>query len=231
MIREKVKKFWLERAKTTELPRSESQVNFEKNKQIADLRVDAEVALINAKLLLNPDYTIVDLGAGNGRFSILFAPKVQKVVAVEYVKDFSDFIIQQAEKLNYVNIEVMNMPAEDYCCENYVDVVFVSGLLHYLDTEQYNQTIKNISKMLKSGGTLFLRETISVLENEFIVDKFSDELESHYCSIYRTSHQHIEAFCNQGFSLKEYSAFFENGNILNKRLETQLYYFILTKER
>jgi precorrin-6B methylase 2 len=229
MTKDKVRKFWSDRAKVTQLPRLESQVNFENDKSLADLRVKAETALIEEKLQLDKSDIVVDLGAGNGRFSLLFAPKVKKVIAVEYINDFTSSIKQQAKKLQLNNIEVLNIPAEEFCLDDCADVVFVSGLLHYLDTEQYSQTVGNIFKTLKSGGVLFLRETISVLDNEFIVDKFSDELGAHYCSIYRTSHQHTESFDRQGFTLNECSPFFEDGSIINKRTETRLYYFLFKK--
>ena len=230
-MKEQVKNFWLDRAKNTEVPRVESLVNFENDKQIADLRVETEISLINTELQFNNDCTVVDLGAGNGRFTLFLAPNVKKVVAVEYISDFTDFIIEQAEKSRYTNIEVINMPAENYCNENYADIVFVSGLLNYLEPEQYNQTIKNISKTLKAEGTLFLRETISILDDEFIVNKYSDELEAHYCSLYRTKNQLIDDFHSQCFQPVKCFPFFSDGSVLNKRAETRLYCFIFTNSK
>jgi len=229
MNREKVKKFWLDRSKTVDVPRLESQVNFQSDAEMADLYIKSEIAVINVELPLSKNDVLVDLGAGNGRFSLLFAPKVRSVIAVEYMNNFASAIVKQAKERDIANIEVINSPAENFCRENYADIVFVSGLLHYLDCEQYNLTINNISKTLKPGGTLFLRETISVLENEFIVDKFSEELNAHYCSIYRTDKQHIETLNKERFKLLKYGPFFEDGSVLNKRLETRLHYFVFTK--
>jgi precorrin-6B methylase 2 len=228
-IREKIKKFWTDRSKTVDVPRLESQVNFQRDAKMADLYVKSEIAVINAELPLSNNDILVDLGAGNGRFSLLFAPKVCSVVAVEYMNDFTAAIIEQAKEHGYTNIEVISSPVENFCRENYADIIFVSGLLHYLDCEQYNLTINNISKTLKQGGTLFLRETISVLEDEFIVDKFSEELNAHYCSIYRTGKQHIEALNKEQFKLLKFRPFFEDGSVLNKRLETRLHYFVFKK--
>jgi precorrin-6B methylase 2 len=230
MLRDKIKSFWSERSKVSDLQRSESQVNFENESIIADLRVNSEVALIEDKLHLAQSDVVVDLGAGNGRFAMLFAPKTSKVCAVEYIRGFAKIIENQAKKLCLNNIEVVNEPAEEFCRKSYADVVFVSGLLHYLDDEQYEKTIKNIEKTLKSGGTLFLREAISVLSNEFIVDKFSEELNTHYCSVYRTINQHIGAFGGGGFELLEYAQFFEEGSVLNKRTETRQFYIVFRRK-
>jgi len=229
MSREKTKNFWLNRAKVHNVPRPESQVNFKSDPKTADLYVQSEIAVINDLLTLSSKDILVDLGAGNGRFSLLFAPKVHKVITVEYIEDFAQAIVQQAKNLGYANIEVINAPAENFCREDFADIVFVSGLLHYLDQEQYGLTIKNISKTLKPGAILFMRETISVLENEFIVDKFSEELGAHYYSIYRTCRQHIAAFNEQKINLLKQGHFFEDGSVLNNRLETRLDYFIFQK--
>ena len=230
MSREKIRQFWSERARITDVPRLESQVNFENDARIVDLRIKAENEVINAEFRVNKTDILVDLGAGNGRFSLLFAPEVRKVVAVEYINDFAAAIREQTKTRGIKNIEVINSPAEDFRRNDFADVVFISGLLNYLDTEQYNNTLANVSKTIRQGGRLFMRETISILENEFIVDKFSDELKSHYCSIYRTGDQHITAFLKQGFCLEKFAPFFEDGDILNKRLETRLYYFTFLKK-
>jgi len=230
LTRERVKEFWYERAKSTNIPRMESQVNFESNAEMADLRVHAEICIVEKELPINRSDTIVDLGAGNGRFSMLFAPKAKKVIAVEYIDDFAAYISREAERANYKNIEVINTCAEDYCQESVADIIFVSGLLHYLDSEQFKKTVKNIYKTLKHSGRLFLRETVSVLENEFIVDKFSEELGTYYYSLYRTNRQLIDAFTSQGFCFLRHAPFFEDGNALNKRVETRLYYFSFAKE-
>jgi hypothetical protein len=75
-----------------------------------------------------------------------------------------------------------------------------------------------------------MRETISILADEYIVDKFSEELGTHYWSFYRTATQHIEALTRNGFVLRKYAPFFEDGSVLNKRLETRLHYFVFRME-
>lgn len=229
MSRESIKGFWADRAKITEIPRLESQVNFEKDAETADLKINTEVEVVNKELSIRNNDIVIDLGAGNGRFSILFAQRALKVVAVEYIKDFIDSIEQQAKELLIDNIELVNSAAEDFCRENYADILFVSGLLQYLDEDQYSKTISNISKTLKDEGVLFIREAVSVLESEFVVDKFSEELNAYYYSKYRTSDQHISAFRDSGFVLEKTAPFFEDGSILNKRVETRLHYFIFSK--
>jgi len=230
-MKEAVRKFWSDRAKTTDVPRPESQVNFLKDANTAEEYINAETEVINRELKIEKSDTLVDLGAGNGRWSFLLAPKLKKVIAVEYIKEFTKAMNEFILKQGINNIEVVNSSGEEFCRENIANICFVSGLLNYLDEEQYIKTIENITKTTKPGGVLFMRETISVLDNEFIVDKYSDELETYYWSNYRTSKQHIDILEKNGFKLHKYAPFFEDGSPLNKRLETRLHYFIFHKNK
>jgi cyclopropane fatty-acyl-phospholipid synthase-like methyltransferase len=227
-MKEQVKEFWSDRAKKVDVVRSESQVNFISDAETAQLYINSETDVINRELSLKKSDIVVDLGAGNGRWSLLLAPKVEQVVAVEFIEKFTKAIEAQAEERGLVNVEVVNLSSEEFVRDNFADVLFVSGLLNNLDENQYNKTIDNITRTIKKGGILFMRETISILDDEYIVDRFSEELGTHYWSYYRTAAQHIEALTKNGFTLHKYAPFFEDGSILNKRLETRLHYFIFS---
>jgi len=229
-VKEQVKNFWSDRAKNENVVRLESQVNFINDAETAQLYIDAETEVINRELLLNINDMVVDLGAGNGRWSFLLAPKVDKVIAVEYIKEFTKAIESQAKERGLNNIETVNLSSEEFVKDSFADILFISGLFNYLDETQYEKTISNITRTIKKGGILFMRETISILDDEYIVDKFSEELGTHYWSLYRTAARHIEEFTKNGFILQKYAPFFEDGSILNKRLETRLHYFVFRME-
>jgi len=230
--KKKVRTFWSERARSSssKLPCQETYVTFENDAELISMRAEIETKLVNSELRLTKNDVVVDLGAGNGRYSLFFAPKVQKVVAVEFTDEFASSIRKQAAASHINNIEVLNMSAEDFCRDDSADVVFVSMLLHYLDDEQYRRTVSNISRTLKRGGILFFFETVSLLDDEFFIDKFSEDLNADYTSLYRTAKQYADSFCEKGFALKEVFPVFEDGSVLNKRLETRLYCFIFERE-
>ena len=229
-MKDKVKKFWSDQAKKNDVLRLESQVNFQKDAATAEIYIEKETEVINRELSLKKSDIMIDLGAGNGRWSILLAPKVEQIIAVEFIKDFTEKIKELTKEHGINNIEVINQSGEEFIRDNFADVIFISGLFIYLDDEQYNKTLDNIEKTIKDNGILFMREPISVLDNEYIIDKFSEELGTHYCSIYRTAEQHIEALEKRGFDFVKCAPFFEDGSVLNKRLETRLYYFLLRKK-
>ena len=147
--KDQVKKFWSDRAKNENVVRLESQVNFISDAETAQKYIDAETEVINQELPLKKSDLVVDLGAGNGRWSLLLAPKVDKVIAVEYIKEFANAIRSQAKERGLNNVEVVNMSSEEFVKDNSADILFVSGLLNNLDEKQYEKTIENITRTIK----------------------------------------------------------------------------------
>ena len=229
MMREKTKMFWSNRANTDNMSDME-QINFQNDEKIAELYEESEGKVVFNELSLSKNDVVVDLGAAKGRYSLQFATKVKRVIAVEFIKEFSDEIITKASNLSISNIEIVNSSSDEFCREECADIVFVSGLFIYLDDEQFNKTASNIVKTLKQKGILFIRESSSILENEIVVDKYSEELGSYYCSLYRTPKKFIETFEKLGLTLNKYEPMFADGSILNKRKETRMYYYVFHKQ-
>jgi ubiquinone/menaquinone biosynthesis C-methylase UbiE len=233
MKREKVKEFWVGRANLNtgkSVPRIESIVNFESNKDLAELRINQEINCVREHMSLGKDDIVVDLGAGFGQWALRLAPQVKKVYAVEYIDEFIEMGKKTSSEMNIGNIEYIQCAAEDFIADFYITHLFVSGLLHYLDYEQYEKTINNILKYVPKGNKVFLRESVSLLETEYeLDDKYSEAMKTNYSSLYRTAKQHIDAFTKRGFKLENYGQFFEDGSPLNKFPETRLYYFSFIK--
>jgi cyclopropane fatty-acyl-phospholipid synthase-like methyltransferase len=231
MDSDKIKKFWSNRALAFDFPVIEGQVNFETDAERAAVKMKAEIDCIETNLSLKGSDVVVDLGAGNGQWSLRFAPNVESIYAIEYIRDFCNSIKKRAAEQNISNITVVNCPAEDFRQRIGADVVFISGLLHYTTEEQYDKILRNISDfIIKDAGVLFLREPVSVLDEDYIIDKFSDELGAYYQSYYRTPEHHVFAMQDAGFELVKAAPFFEDRNPLNKRIETRLYYFVFKRK-
>lgn len=231
MDRNKVKAFWETRAKLTELPRIESMVNFETDKNRADSRINAEIACINNHFPINPNDTIIDLGAGNGQWSIRFSSNAKKVIAVEYTYGLIETAKQIASQQGVSNIDFIHCAAEMFVPSEPAEAVFVSGLFNYLDDEQYIRLLDNIPAMLTpDSGHLFLRETVSTLEHDYIIDnEYSEALGTNYFSLYRTDRRIVSDIQSRGMQLIKKGFFFEDGSFLNKWTETRLMYFLFVK--
>ncbi|MEM9272207.1 MAG: methyltransferase domain-containing protein [Cyanobacteria bacterium P01_F01_bin.143] len=104
------------------------------------------------------DKTVLELGAGIGRFTTDFAGQAKSVTAVDFNQNFI-----QANKENNTNHSNII-----YQCENAInlsfpketfDFVFVNWLLMYLEDNDASKIIEHIYQWLKPEGQLFLRES------------------------------------------------------------------------
>ncbi|KAI8790401.1 phosphoethanolamine N-methyltransferase [Biomphalaria glabrata] len=108
-----------------------------------------------------PDFrgkTVVELGAGIGRFTAELARKAKKVIAVDFIEDFIRQNMksnQQMGNIDFVVADVtrMNIPSES------VDFIFSNWLLMYLEDKEVLALFGKLLSWLKPRGQLFIRES------------------------------------------------------------------------
>jgi len=112
-------------------------------------------------LALQPGQTIVDLGAGGGYFTVLFAEAVGpagRVIATDIKQDYLDFIENRVAEAGYSNVEYLlaEMDAPNLIGVR-ADVIFLANVYHHLEdpAEYLAQTIS----ALLPGGRLVIIET------------------------------------------------------------------------
>lgn len=102
--------------------------------------------------------TILELGAGIGRFTGFFALLAFKVVAV----DFSEKFIKKNKETNsnYSNITYMTRNAMDLDFNKAsFDLIFMNWMLMYLSDDETRFLAARIQNWLKLNGKVFLRES------------------------------------------------------------------------
>lgn len=224
---ESIKKFWEARGDKYNKVPFESLSNFEENQQVLIERMTAEKNLIFSKLLLNQGQTVLDLGAGVGQWAFRFAPLVHRIVAVEFAASQIDIAKREQIKREINNITFIHASAETFISDEQFDVIFISGLIVYLNEKQLSKLIHNVKKMFKHDGILFLREPSSILEQRYeIVDQYSEALQTNYSATYRTTGEINNLFKRTGFKNLESGQIFTEGSSLNKFPETRLKYYI-----
>lgn len=104
--------------------------------------------------------TILDLGCGNGRDSLFFYKNKMNVTAIDASADAIEKLKKENKEDNIYFI------CDDFVCSTTIfagqyDYCYSRFSLHAINEEQEEEVLKNIHKVLKKGGKLFV-ETRSV---------------------------------------------------------------------
>ncbi len=104
---------------------------------------------------LKESSTILDLGCGNGRDSIYFLSLGLNVTAI----DASNLVIEMLQ--NQYQEESICFICDDFVCSSMIyagqyDYCYSRFSLHAINEEQENELIKNVFKVLKTGGKFFV---------------------------------------------------------------------------
>ncbi|GFP86241.1 phosphoethanolamine n-methyltransferase 1 [Phtheirospermum japonicum] len=104
--------------------------------------------------------SVLELGAGIGRFTGELAKKAGEVIALDFIESF----IKKNETLNAHHKNVKYMCADVACPdlnfpEGSLDVIFSNWLLMYLSDNEVENLAERMIKWLKVGGYVFFRES------------------------------------------------------------------------
>ena len=143
--------------------------------------------------------SILDLGCGNGRWAKVLKNKISNYVGV----DFSETFITESKKLfnNNKNFSFHCMSAEEYLSEEKFDIIFIIGLMTYMNDNQILKMIDNLKKMLSKSGRIIVRNVTLAEANKGrrvydrklnIIEKFLGR--KNYQIIRRTPEEEINFF-------------------------------------
>jgi 2-polyprenyl-3-methyl-5-hydroxy-6-metoxy-1,4-benzoquinol methylase len=174
---------------------------------------------------------VLDLGGGDGYWAFKFAEKANKVFAVDYCSDLIHQGKKRAEKANVNNVVFLESAIQHFTSNIKYDLIFLSGILLYLNDEDLETLVKNIKTYSKIGTTLILRDGTGILGRYCINMKYSEYLKTHYSAIYRTRDEYIQAFKKAGFELVKDENMFSEDCELNKFPETRLRIYKFRRSR
>ena len=225
----KVKEFWASRIKKLGKVPCEGMANLEENSKLLKIKFQLERKKAFQYVALDENMTLLDLGAGIGTWSFLFAQTCKEVVAVDYTEEFVKLARQEAKKRNITNVEFIYQPVQQFVSNVTFDVIFISGLLIYLNDEECEQLLSKIPSYSKVGCNLILRDGTGILGRHEIHHKYSENLHAYYSAIYRTKETYMQMFKEIGFELVKDEDMFEEGCVLNKYTETRLRIYLFKR--
>ena len=106
---------------------------------------------------LNPAGTVLDLGSGIGFWTEHFAQHFARVVAVEASTPLYEALVQRCAE--YSNVEVVQGDVVSFEPEDSVELVFLGGLLMYLNENDAVSLLRKLVGSLAPCGVIVCRET------------------------------------------------------------------------
>src|SRR5687767_7916631 len=171
-----VKRFWDERAaRHSDDP---GLTNLEENPELRELKIRLEDARVAEYLgALSPSMTVLDLGGGYGVWAFKLAPKVAHVDVVDYCAPLVERGAAKATELGHENVAFAHAAAQDFASDRVYDVVFISGLLLYLNDDELAQLLARVAGYTKPGSIVILRDGTGVPDHYEIQKRWSEALQ------------------------------------------------------
>ncbi len=216
-----VKRFWDERAaRHADDP---GLTNLEENPELRDLKISLEEARVADYLgTLREESIVLDLGGGYGVWAFKIAPAVAHVDVVDFCAPLVERGTAKAAELAVNNITFTHAAAQDFTSTRSYDLVFISGLLLYLNDDELDQLLDRIAGYSQAGSVVLLRDGTGVPDHYEITKRWSEALQANYAAIYRTRDEYLAAFARIGYTCVRDDDMFEPGCVLNKFPETRL---------
>ena len=176
---------------------------------------DLEIEFL--KPFLKPNISVLDLGSGSGLVVNKLVEFVRHITAVEKFQNFSKYI-EQSDKLELINADLIG-----FRLYQQFDLVLATGVMQCLKERHVAEIYKNIFNMTKPGGH-FIAHIHCGLEDDVIVDRFSEELNTDYYAEYRHYKKEKTLIMKAGFQEVELQDIFPDW--LNKWPNTRHFLFV-----
>lgn len=146
-----------------------------------------------------PWKTAVDVGCGDGRYTLVIAEKAERVTACDISPKLIEQARQQAHAKGATNVdwrvesldEVRTLSRYDLCC--------CAGVLSgFIDIRAYAMAISSLRAMTRPQGLLITKESLSRKQQVIARNP-----QTGYVAIYRNAHDYVDSFVQQGFELVE----------------------------
>ncbi len=121
-------------------------------------RFRAEKAIVHELVQgLDRNGTVLDIGCGIGYWAGYFAKNFQKVIAIESSRPLYDALKQRCS--SYSNIETIHGNVEKFEPKESYELVFLGGMLMYLNENDVNILLQKIMPALQPGAIILCRES------------------------------------------------------------------------
>jgi ubiquinone/menaquinone biosynthesis C-methylase UbiE len=145
MMNEKIKAFYDDSAPIFD----------EEQEEFAFVRVPEKELVMNAfDQVLAPQHSVLEIGAGTGRFTLTMAPRVKHITAVDMSQNMLDLLVQKKEQNKLDNIDTIHGNFMDIDFGRRFDVIVSIAAIEYINDK--DALFKKIGDLLAPGGRLLI---------------------------------------------------------------------------
>jgi|GEM_PF-437854 len=140
---------------------------------------------------LLPNHNVLEIGCGIGTLSSLLIPYLRE--GSIFCCDLSSESIKYAEETykNFLNVEFQALDASDFVLDRKFDMVIMPDVCEHIPIELHNRMFKNISKMLKREGVVYIhipapyyldwakvysKEELQIIDQSLYLDEFCERI-------------------------------------------------------
>lgn len=199
---DKVKLFFNDRAGSKKKHIYNYVMYLDDKPEIAIDRDTKEKRMMDTLIDITYGMRVLDVGCGIGRWGEFFLKKGAFYVGM----DVTTGMIEMAEKnlQEYKNKKLLVSAAQNLeetlvqADESAFDIIFVSGVLMYLNDVDCQTTMQQMASVCADGGVIFINESMSDNSRLTLNDFYSRDLRQDYSAIYRTVSEY-EKFMDVAF--------------------------------
>ncbi len=119
--------------------------------------------LFNLHKINSKNYSVLEVGSGHGRYTIIFQKLFKKILALDLESELIDLLNNKISEKGFNNISTIRSNFEDFKINNKFDMILFTQSLLWISDKQ--KAILKCDKLLKKNGYLMIIEPIGFLNN------------------------------------------------------------------
>lgn len=233
--KQSVANFFEERAKKIPvLGPMQAVIYQDKNPELAIQRDKIEKTKLLPLLKLDGTQRVLDVGCGTGRWAKEILPVCRYYHGIDVCENLAQYAkrsFSHSKHARFSTASIDNYSLKTLKEEQGFDRILCMGVTIYLNDDELQKAIKNLSESLITEGMILVRDPVGLGSRLTLKNIFSEEMNQHYSAIYRTEEELIEAFTKHGKSSN--LKLIRSGDMykeqqLNNRKDTKQKFFIFS---
>lgn len=133
------------------------------NENALNLQLNKLNSLFNLHKVNSKNYSVLEIGSGHGRYTIIFQKLFKKVLALDPESELIDLLNDKILEYGIDNISTVVSKFEDFNTKSKFDMILFTQSLLWMPDKQ--KAILKCDKLLKKNGYLVIIEPIGFLNS------------------------------------------------------------------